>query len=276
MRARPPDRPNQSVFSEVLHAGASRVRIDASPLAQPKWRPSDDCPLRDPSLQARPSGGRAAARAGKASVTCSPRRGVDQAVEVGTRLRRLGHDVAVHLSARTIRDAGHLDRTLEVMADADITDAFVIGGDNGDPQARIPSAGELLALIGERLRAPAHDRDRRYPEGHPQIESRRWPSVLEDERASSPLHDDPDVLRPRCACCGGSANPGSTGCSCPSASGCRARSIAAGCSRSRCGSASARRWRSSASSAAAGAAAPLNLDCGQALRRARAGVEDPH
>jgi methylenetetrahydrofolate reductase (NADPH) len=102
------------------------------------------------------------------TVTCSPRHGVDQAVEVGTRLRGLGHDVAVHLSARTIRDAGHLDRTLEIMADADIKDAFVIGGD-GDPQGKFGSAGELLALIDEHPRRPSSIGIAGYPEGHPKI-----------------------------------------------------------------------------------------------------------
>ncbi|HET9104101.1 MAG TPA: methylenetetrahydrofolate reductase [Solirubrobacteraceae bacterium] len=102
------------------------------------------------------------------TVTCSPRHGVDHSVAAAVRLRGLGHDVAVHLAARTIRDAGHLDRTLEIMADAGITDALVIGGD-GDPQGEFDSAGELLALIADHPRRPASLGIAGYPEGHPKI-----------------------------------------------------------------------------------------------------------
>jgi methylenetetrahydrofolate reductase (NADPH) len=114
------------------------------------------------------------------TVTCSPRHGVDRAVEVATRLRGLGHNVAVHLSARTIRDAGHLDRTLESMADAGIRDAFVIGGD-GDPQGRFDSAGELLTLIDKHPRRPTSIGIAGYPEGHPKIAPETLTSAMADK-----------------------------------------------------------------------------------------------
>jgi hypothetical protein len=38
------------------------------------------------------------------TVTASPTHTLDQTVDVGTRLRTLGHDVTVHLAARMVRD----------------------------------------------------------------------------------------------------------------------------------------------------------------------------
>jgi len=114
------------------------------------------------------------------TVSCSPRHGADQAVEVGTRLRALGHTVAVNLSARTIRDAGHLDRGLQAMADAGIKDAFVIGGD-GDPQGKFDSAGELLALIDEHPLRPSAIGIAGYPEGHPKIAPETLATALQEK-----------------------------------------------------------------------------------------------
>jgi methylenetetrahydrofolate reductase (NADPH) len=104
------------------------------------------------------------------TVTCSPRHGPDESVEIGTRLRALGHSVTIHLAARMVRDRDHLDALLAAMADAGMDDAFVIGGDATPPAGPYASAVELLPLVAEHPRRPATLGIAGYPEGHPLID----------------------------------------------------------------------------------------------------------
>ena len=60
------------------------------------------------------------------TVTCSPKHGPDLSVEVGTRLRAIGHDVTIHLCSRMVRDRAHLDELLGRMADTEICDALML------------------------------------------------------------------------------------------------------------------------------------------------------
>jgi methylenetetrahydrofolate reductase (NADPH) len=103
------------------------------------------------------------------TVTCSPRHGPDQAVDVGVRLRQLGHPVTVHIAARMVRDADHADTLVHRMAEAEIEGAFVIGGDAPRPVGDYASAGELLAAIAEHPQRPRCIGIAAYPEGHPLI-----------------------------------------------------------------------------------------------------------
>ena len=72
------------------------------------------------------------------TVTCSPKHGLDESVAVAKELRRLGHEVTLHLAARMVRSEAHLDGVLAEMTEAGIDDAFVIGGDADPPSARTP------------------------------------------------------------------------------------------------------------------------------------------
>ncbi len=104
------------------------------------------------------------------TVTCSPRHGPDQAIEVGARLRRLGHTITVHIAARMVRDAGHAEALLLALAAAGIEDAFVIGGDTKDPVGAFSSAGELLEVFAGHPERPRALGIAAYPEGHPLID----------------------------------------------------------------------------------------------------------
>jgi methylenetetrahydrofolate reductase (NADPH) len=103
------------------------------------------------------------------TVTCSPKHGPDESVEVGGRLRALGHSVTIHLAARMVRDREHLDTLLGKMAGAGIDDAFVIGGDATPPLGPYSSAVELLPLVHEHPQRPQTLGIAGYPEGHPLI-----------------------------------------------------------------------------------------------------------
>jgi methylenetetrahydrofolate reductase (NADH) len=104
------------------------------------------------------------------TVTCSPKHGPDQAVDIAARLRELGHKVTVHIAARMVRDPEHVEALLRRMTELGITDMFLIGGDVAKPVGEYASAGELLRVVSaERLR-PACIGIAGYPEGHPLID----------------------------------------------------------------------------------------------------------
>jgi methylenetetrahydrofolate reductase (NADPH) len=114
------------------------------------------------------------------TVTSSPRHGSDQTVDFAVRLAGLGHTVVPHLAARAVRDEAHLDGLLGQLAGAGIDEAFVIGGDNGEPVGSYSSAGELLPLVRERVRRVGIAA---YPEGHPQLDAGALARVLDEKSA---------------------------------------------------------------------------------------------
>jgi methylenetetrahydrofolate reductase (NADPH) len=104
------------------------------------------------------------------TVTCSPKHGLDESLEIGRKLRALGHAVTIHLAARMVRSLDDLDEILGVMAEAGIDDAFVVGGDSPEPLGPYASAVELVPLVAEHARRPATIGIAGYPEGHPLID----------------------------------------------------------------------------------------------------------
>ena len=120
------------------------------------------------------------------TVTCSPRHGLDESIEVATRIRALGPDVTLHLAARMVHDRAHLDGLLSRMAAAGIDDAFVIGGDATPPLGPYSSAVELLPLVHEHEHRPRTLGVAGYPEGHPLIDDAALAQALDQKR---PLAD---------------------------------------------------------------------------------------
>jgi methylenetetrahydrofolate reductase (NADPH) len=133
------------------------------------------------------------------TVTSSPRHGVDRTVEVAARVRGQGHEAVVHLAARMVRDADHLDALLERMRAAGIDDVFLVAGDAPAPHGPFDSALGLLPVIHDHPLRPRRIGVGAYPEGHPLIE----PTALDEALArKSELADylatqlcfDPEVL----------------------------------------------------------------------------------
>ena len=137
------------------------------------------------------------------TVTCSPKHGLDESVPVAKELRRLGHEVTLHLAARMVRSQEHLDQVLAEMAEAGIDDAFVIGGDADPPLGPYSSAVELLPLVAGHQHRPATIGIAAYPEGHPLIDDATLAAAFEQK---APLADytttqmcfDPEAIL-RCA-----------------------------------------------------------------------------
>ncbi len=105
------------------------------------------------------------------TVTCSPRHGIDHSVDVAERITAHGHEAIVHLAARTVRGAGHLDELIERLAAIGVDDVFVVGGDGSEAAGPYGSALELIPLIVAHRRRPRSIGIGAYPEGHPLIDA---------------------------------------------------------------------------------------------------------
>jgi methylenetetrahydrofolate reductase (NADPH) len=103
------------------------------------------------------------------TVTVSPKHGIDRSLEVAERLRPLGHAVTLHLSARMVRGAAHLDEILARSARAGIDDFLVVGGDAPEPLGPYAEAAQVLELIHAHELRPERLGIGAYPEGHPLI-----------------------------------------------------------------------------------------------------------
>lgn len=133
------------------------------------------------------------------TVTCSPKHGPDESVEVGGRLAARGHAVTAHVAARMVRDRAHLDRLLADMVESGMDDLFLIGGDADPPEGPYSSAVELLPVIAEHPQRPRTIGIAGYPEGHPQIDSNTLADALVEKSALSDsittqLCFDPDTV----------------------------------------------------------------------------------
>ena len=113
------------------------------------------------------------------TVTCSPRQGMDAALDVATRLKRLGHAVVLHMAARMVRGPEHLDALLERMQAAGIADVFLVAGDAQQPLGPYASALDLIGPLRAHPHAPRSIGVPAYPEGHPLIDAGTLARVLQ-------------------------------------------------------------------------------------------------
>ena len=119
------------------------------------------------------------------TVTASPSHGIEATLDLAEEMADRGHVVTPHLSAHMMRDRAHLAELLDRCRDANITRAFVVGGDAKD-------RGELhdgLALL-RAMDELGHPFDEigvpGYPEGHIDIDDDRLTEVLlEKQRYAS-------------------------------------------------------------------------------------------
>lgn len=103
------------------------------------------------------------------TVTTTEAKGLGPTIDLAVRLRQRGYDVAPHLAARLVTDAGHLARIVERLRAEGVDRVFVIGGDAAAPAGKYTDARLLLdelRLIGHHFRDVGIGG---YPEGHASI-----------------------------------------------------------------------------------------------------------
>jgi methylenetetrahydrofolate reductase (NADPH) len=102
----------------------------------------------------------------KVTVTASPSRGLEAALEPVERLSAAGYAVTPHLSARLVRDPGHLEELVGRLRSAGVTDLFVIAGDIREPAGQFEDTAALLSAMGQLRERFAEVGISGYPESH--------------------------------------------------------------------------------------------------------------
>lgn len=142
--------------------GRSSLRVDGRvALARLLEAPTFELvPLRNAMDQAAhlPAGARV-------SVTASPAKGIEATVELCERLEAAGFRAVPHLSARMVRDRGHLRELRARLRAAGVDRAFVVGGDAKEP-GDYPDALALLRELAEIGRPFGEVGIACYPQGH--------------------------------------------------------------------------------------------------------------
>jgi methylenetetrahydrofolate reductase (NADPH) len=100
------------------------------------------------------------------TITASPRKGLGAMLETVERLSAAGYAVTPHLSARLVRDPGHLEGLVRRLRAADVNDLFVIAGDIREPAGHFEDAAALLSAMGELRERFAEVGISGYPESH--------------------------------------------------------------------------------------------------------------
>src|SRR5262249_34322420 len=101
--------------------------------------------------------------------TASPSRGLEAMLLVVERLSSAGYAVTPHLSARLVRDAGHVEELVSRLRSAGVDDLFVIAGDVREPTGQFAGAAALLSAMGELREHFSEVGISGYPESHHMI-----------------------------------------------------------------------------------------------------------
>ena len=134
------------------------------------------------------------------TVTASPTKGLAPTLDLTERLRGHGYRVVPHLSARLVRDAGHLADIVARLVAAGVDDVFVPAGDADPPAGQFASALDVLERLTETGNPFARVGITGYPQSHPKIEDDVTVQSMWDKRRHatyivSNLCFDPAVLR---------------------------------------------------------------------------------
>jgi methylenetetrahydrofolate reductase (NADPH) len=132
------------------------------------------------------------------TVTVSPVKGLEPSFELAETFAREGYAVVPHLSARLVRDRGHLSEIVARFAAMGTRDVFVVAGDADEAAGSYEGAAPLLRDLKE----IGHPFERigitGYPESHPLIDDETVRAALAEK---APFADyiatqicfDPDV-----------------------------------------------------------------------------------
>ena len=115
------------------------------------------------------------------TITASPTKGIEPALEYATELARQGVAVVPHLAARSIGDQAHLSQVLDTLTEATIRRIFVIGGD-AKQAGEYADAISLIQAIEALGYQPLDIGVAAYPNGHPFIPDDVLRQALKDKQ----------------------------------------------------------------------------------------------
>jgi methylenetetrahydrofolate reductase (NADPH) len=103
------------------------------------------------------------------TVTVSPRKGIEHTLDLAARLAGHGYQVVPHVSARLVRDRGHLAEIIARVDAIGAHDVFVVAGDADQPAGEFAGAAALLEGMAEIGHSFEDVGITGYPESHPFI-----------------------------------------------------------------------------------------------------------
>lgn len=114
------------------------------------------------------------------SVTASPTKGMQATIDLTLDLQKEGFEVIPHLSARLTSDRSELEEILDRLHNANITRAFVVGGDAQEPGEFFDGLALLIAMeeMGHGLTEIGIPG---YPEGHHIVDDETIEKAVEDK-----------------------------------------------------------------------------------------------
>jgi methylenetetrahydrofolate reductase (NADPH) len=118
----------------------------------------------------------------KLTVTASPSKGMDATLDLTEDLAGRGYEVVPHLSARLVRDEGHLTEILARVFAMGLQEVFVVAGDAREPAGKF---ADSLALLRTMAAVKGDLREigvTGYPESHPFIDDDLTIQAMWDKR----------------------------------------------------------------------------------------------
>jgi methylenetetrahydrofolate reductase (NADPH) len=112
------------------------------------------------------------------TVTVSPSRGIEHTFDCVERLTGHGYDTVPHLSARLVRDRGHLAELVARLESLGRRDVFVVAGDAREPAGDFEGAASLLEAMAALGHPFAEVGITGYPESHPLIDDETTISAM--------------------------------------------------------------------------------------------------
>ncbi|RYG73173.1 methylenetetrahydrofolate reductase [Lentibacillus lipolyticus] len=120
------------------------------------------------------------------TVTCSPKNGVDHTIDKAIALAPHFAQVIPHIAARMIRSEEHLNIVLDRLAEYDVNDVFIVGGDQEKPLGPYQHGLDVLQSLAARDNGLRSIGIPAYPEGHPHIDT---DTLNQNLAAKAPLAD---------------------------------------------------------------------------------------
>jgi methylenetetrahydrofolate reductase (NADPH) len=114
------------------------------------------------------------------SVTASPTKGMQATIDLTLDLQKAGFEVIPHLSARLTNDRAELGKILAQLHNANITRAFVVGGDAQEPGEFFDGLA-LLSAMEEMGHGLTEIGIPGYPEGHHIVDDETIEKAVEDK-----------------------------------------------------------------------------------------------
>jgi len=116
------------------------------------------------------------------TVTASPTKGLEPTLALAERLSASGYQVVPHLSARLVRDSGHLAEVVARLTAIGTQDVFVPAGDADVPSGQFASALDVLENLSELGNPFPRVGITGYPETHPKIDDDVTIQAMWDKR----------------------------------------------------------------------------------------------